>query len=323
MYNLPLKQEFLNEYGKDTARTYRNDLEKISEVENFYGKDVFLFSYDQYDNAFKSLNYKTENSIRRAVSVIKKYSAFANQKGLNTSKIDISILFEGEKLRDYMSENILDKSTVTRDEMYNICDQLFNPIDRAIVVLPFECIVGKEGYDILNLKYQDVNFDTGHVQLKDRSTIIKDRRTLDILEEAHNQSTYYLNNGNAQGKITEAEIYESDYFVKKVSKKRNGEQDDGDEIGTRGLLEQKITRIFKGVEGRMQPYVSDVEYLNMTNLFRSGYFDKCKVMTETKRSKTLDTNDHIYLCKECGISPKLASNYKVKWERYLEMLAKK
>lgn len=323
MYNEELKNRFLEQYPLKTAETYKDSLMQIEESEVFYDRDVFNFTYEQLDNAFKGMKAKTLSGVRRIVSPILEYIRFANQEGFIKSKIDITNLFMGDKLNDYIWSHANRHSYIFREELYGLCEFLVNGVDKAILVLAFEGIDGREHFEMLNLKYTDVNFATGEIRVCNiegeiREIIIKDQRSLDILKESQLQDTYIYGNGEpVQSKIKEAELSDTPYVVRKIDKVNRGNSN-SDVAGT-GLLLSKTTRFFKGKRDKNtgeyinEPYLSDSEFLNLNNIFKSGFFDYC--MGLEKERGELKTEDYKNACLRYGINPKNLQSYK---KQYLD-----
>ncbi|WP_027399040.1 phage lytic cycle repressor MrpR family protein [Anaerovorax odorimutans] len=330
MYNESLKNRFLNIYSDDTAKIYKYSLLQISESEEFYKKDIFDFNYDQLDNAFKSIRSKTMSGVRRNVSPILEYIRWANKNGFVKSKIDITNLFMGDKLKDYVWKHAHINSYIYREEMYVICEQLINPIDRAIIVLAFEGIDGKGHFEMINLKYSDIDFQTGKVHVANekgdiREIVITYKKSLDILKEAQKQNTYLIGNGEAnRSKRTEFELTDTPYIIRKINRPNTSKNN---ELVSSGFIASKATKFFKGkrdvVTGEFVeiPFVGDCEFLNLQNIFKSGYFDYCMNLENEKGE--LKTQDYKDICIRFGINPNNIQSYKAQYLDWKKILSER
>jgi hypothetical protein len=329
LFNSQLKEEFLKLYPENTARTYAYDLAKISESERFYNKDIFNFTYEQLEDALKSLQAKSYGSISRMISTISQYYFWANNKGLVSTKIDYSDLFFEDKISSYVWTHAIKHAYVSREEMYDICDKFVNAIDRATAILPFEGIKGEELSEMINLKYSDINFNTGETILTDlhgntRQIIITNKRTFDILKEAQSQDVYLKKNGNAIGKTTTSVIIDSPYVIKKTINLNpdnlKGTEYSEDEKVTAGYLEAKFTRFFKDKYNSRGQVINEafinLPFLNINNIFKSGFFEFCHNLEIEKG--VLSTNDYLSICQRYGIKTDRWATYKfqyIKWKQ--------
>lgn len=319
MYNSELKNRFLEQYAPETARVYKDSLSKIEESEEFYEKDIFNFTYEQLDNAFKGISAKTLSGVRRIVSPVLEYIRWANKNGFIKSKIDITDLFSGEKLKSYIWKYANNNSYIFREELYDMCEHLENDVDKALLVIVFEGIKGKEHGEMLNLKYPDIDFTTGKTRVVSidgevRFITITDKRSLDILEASRQQTIYKINNGVfSKSKREEFELADTPYVIRKMRRNLTQIGYDDDEKSTIGFILAKVTRIFKGkrdANGKIigEPFLLDAQFLNLNTIYKSGFFDFCKTM-ESKKGN-LVTFDYYNACVRYGINPQLLQDYK-------------
>lgn len=337
IYNKELKERFLENYNEDTAQTYRNTLYKISESEEFYNKDCFNFNYEQLDNAFKSLQPKTLASARTVVSRVSEYIAWANQNGYVKTKIDISELFNKDKIKEYVWKHAQLRRLISREEVLAYCDDIYNPIDKILLVGLFEGINGKEWSELINLKCSDINFNTGEFKLTDldgsiRQITITDERVLKIFKEATDQTEYYINNGEPSTAYrTVFPLTDSPYVLRKMIRKNIDESLEAyeDDKISNATLRGKAILIFKGVinptSGKVdkEPYLSDARFLNLTNIHISGYYDYCYKLEKEKGE--LSVEDYCLAFKRYGIkNESLVYKYRQQYgnwkEKYKDVL---
>jgi len=317
MYNEELKVRFFSEYPEATAKVYRASLMQIDDSEEFYRKDVFNFSFEQLDNAFKSIQAKTLSAVRRIVSPVLEYIRWANSEGFVPTKIGITDLFMGEKLNDYVWKQAQQSSYIRREEMYGLCEFLANAVDKTVLVLAYEGINGRENFEMLNLKFSDIDFSSKTIRVTNidgevRDVFIEDQETLDILKEARRESSYLLGNGDSpRSKRKEFDLVDTPYVIRKINRRRDAYDN---EVVTIGFLLGKVTRIFKGKKDRAtgdyteEPYLSDCEFLNLTTLSKSGFFDYCMRLEEIKGE--LSTLDYEKACIRYGINRGNLQSYK-------------
>jgi len=324
MYNKELKDRFVKAYDVTTMKTYLSDLKRISETEEYFKKDLFNFTYEQIDESLKGIQFKKQSSVERAVSTYRRYASWANQNGFVPSKTNLWELYTSDKLSDYVWQEALQNSFITREQLFDIIKQVSNPVDYMPILLTFEGIYGKTMSEMINLKYSDINFETGIVKLVNndgeyRSILIEDKRTLDLIKDADKELYYLKDNGMAEGILSEASVIHTPYVIRKVtSKNPKTNTQDGIFYGNEKIgimtIEARFSRIFRGLrnpkpEKCKAPYVTGLSFLNATNVFKSGYFDYC-LKLEQRKEEELNTEDYEKACVKFGIRPVLATIYK-------------
>jgi len=323
MYNATLKERFLKTYPEDTAMVYRNSLIQIDEAEQNHDCDCFNFSVDELDAAFKTIRSRSLGGVRTIVSPVLEYIRWANQQGFVKSKIDITPLFNGEKLKEYIWDYASKNRYIYREELYAICDNLINFVDKSILVLVFEGVLGKDYHELTNLKFSDIDFGTGEMILTDvdgvvREVTIAHQKSLDILKECKYETTYLIGNGDVDLKcrMKEFDLLETPYVIRKIERCAKG-----DEMSpvSNGFLLQKIIRFFRGkVDNNgfviKEPFISDAVFLSLKSIYTSGFFDCCMEL-EKQKGGTLETEDYKKACIRYGINLSSLQTYK---GRYLD-----
>jgi site-specific recombinase XerD len=327
MYNEELKKRYLSSsiYDSKTQKTYLSDLNRIGESEDYFKKDLFNFTYEQIDEALKGIQFKKQSSVERAVSTYRMYSNWANQNGFVPSKTNLWELYTMEKLSQYVWEYALDNSFITREQLFNdIISKVENPLDYIPTLLTFEGIYGRTMDEMINLKYKDINFKTGVVKLtsnsgEQRSIILKDKRILNLIQDAEMETTYYADNGRSEGFNAKSSIIMTPFVIRKTTLKSiiKYASNDGLFYGNEKVgvmtIEARFARIFRGYRHPnpnkcKAPFVEGFSFLNATNIFKSGYFDYC--LNIEKEKGELEFKDFELACVRYGIRPVLASTYK-------------
>lgn len=324
MYNEQLKNRFLEQYSNvKTRKTYSDSLSQINDMEELYNKDIFLFTYEELNEALSGIRTKTSSGAGRIISPIMKYIDFANEEGYVPSKITYTKLFKGEKLEEYISSYALNNSYIKREQLYDICSYLENDMDKAILVMAFEGIDGREHFEMRNLKKQDINLSTGEVEVTNidgeiRKFVIEDKRSLDILGDTINQTEYKFSNGVELLRAKDDFLENTPYLLRRTES-RNMNTEIDDKRVTPNYLSCKVTTFFKGKKVKknvndIPPYIPNYQFLNITNIFKSGFFDYCTQL-EQKKGIKLETKDYQTACERYGINPNNIPSYK---KQYLD-----
>lgn len=319
MYNKELKRKFLEE----CLINYEYALKKISEAERFYDKNIFDFTTDELDDAFRSIRSKTLTGVRGVVSPVKIYIDWAIQQGYSKSKVNLVNLLMGENLKKYVSAYAYQNSFIDRNELFAISEKIVNPVDQAMIVLPFEGIFGKDALEMRTLKKENIDIKTGAIKVSDgqnqeRIVMIQDRRTLEILKAAISQTEYMASNGESNRSRT-YELKESPYLLAAVNKAKDPVKTT--EMLSSFVLQQKVKLFFKGIRNKQgeyeePPYIDGHEFLNLTNLYKSGFFSACYEIEHSKGS--LSSDDYDEVCTRFGVNQKNKGPYELKYKDWKE-----
>ena len=97
----------------------------------------------------------------------------------------------------------------TRQEIIDICDSLANAQDKFIIYALFSGIRGNKYSDLVNLKVEDVNFDTKEIKLPSGKVVIMDEYLEDILKDITDKEygSYYY-------KLNRSGFYDVNSFYK-------------------------------------------------------------------------------------------------------------
>ena len=97
----------------------------------------------------------------------------------------------------------------TKQEIIDICDALANAQDKFIIYALFSGIRGNKYSDLVNLKVEDVNFDTKEIKLPSGKVVIMDEYLEDILKDITDKEygSYYY-------KLNRSGFYDVNSFYK-------------------------------------------------------------------------------------------------------------
>ncbi len=272
MINVDKKERFIveNYDNEGTQKTIRNTFTKISDIEEMYNMDLDSFNKDQIAEVLGVLDCKSIESLNKEFTYIKRYKKWCAAEGYSIFDA-ASISFYKSDLKRYINKSAHDNQYImSRKEFYEILDKVYNPQDKVIPVLLFEGISGRPKQEfsfeeIKNLKVHDCNYEnhtiitTRNGDLKHRVLDDIDMRSMDIIFDAIDQIQYHRGNGTATGKLSILDLEESDYVLKKVSRKNNTE-----DINT-AFIDSKINFFKK---------VTELYWVNAKKIQYSGMFDR-------------------------------------------------
>jgi site-specific recombinase XerD len=291
LFNKERKEKFLNERysNKATANSYKLLFLKSYELENYYNTDLSDFTHEQLKELWDVLNCSTFESIYKYKTVARKYMEWSISNGIRKSALDLTGLFNKADIISKINKVAIQNQYISsRDELYEICSQLYNKRDAAIVVLLYEGI--KLEY-IQNLKTEDCDFTNNIIKVVNKKGISRilgiDKKSMDILYEASIEPKYCQSNGKPTKYLVERKYTNTPYLIK-IAERKNGY-----ELLTLTTLNSILTKIAVWVE---RPF------LNPKNITWSGILEQCKYYEE--KYKELTPSHYRKICDKYFIDPK-------------------
>lgn len=319
LYNHEQKVRFLEEeYPNDNTRqTYASALISVAKFEKDKNKDLCDFSYNDVVDLMIGLKKKTYKSLDVSQTIMVKYVDWAIREGYNQTGLNAFKLLSKDDLKKYTHKIAEKKSYITRERLYEIADALYNPIDKAILVLLFEGVRGRAEIEntfeeLRNLKMSDVHPITNTIDVTKNNglprTIKVDERTMNILLRAIDQDEYYYKNGTATGKFKSRLLKGTNYVIRTIDVE-NGY--DGDKVSSQSICTKLIK--FRQWTG--------VSFLNPTLVFQSGLLERCEELEELYGELEPDHYKLVY--RELELDDRIWYSLKELYESYKQNKALK
>ena len=278
LFNEEQKNRFLNEkYPNESTRmTNTSILRNVGRFENEKNKDLCKFSYEEVKELLIGMKKKTAKSLGVAYTIIMQYLDWCSLENHYSSMNVLKLVDKKEDLPKYIHQVAQKNSYITRDQMYNYCDNLYNYVDKAMMALLFECVRGRteEGHsfeELRNLKKSDlipelntvfVARDADEENKPRRRPVTVDPRTMDILLKACLEDTYHKSNGEDTGPLAVLQTKNTPYILRTLDRKIK-EFDERISVGS-------ISSRFKNFKQYL-----NIHFLTPTLIFQSGMLDKC------------------------------------------------
>lgn len=275
LFENEMKNDFLSTLKDDTAVTYRRILKLIQDNEKDLNKGISSFNKEEMKKVLSDFKANNINTLATYNSSLSRYLEFC----LNRDFIDhnVSKEFSMKELNNYISsETYLSEKRLRRIE-----DQLANYQDAVVLRLIFEGVSGRGFSELLNLRRQDINYDTNTLHLRNevkasvfvsRDIVVSDR-AIEIINGAINQKKYYKLNGTSSRGVTS--LYDTEYVVRSSTTTK-------EQIGTKASLTVMHHRI-KIVEDYF-----GFERLKAKLIQRSGMLNYALNTVEDTQNITLD-----------------------------------
>lgn len=262
LYNEDIKEEFLSKYPEGTANQYRYALYRAYETEELLNRDLFTFNLDEIKDALSNANHSTINSLNLTYSAFKYYLTWAAENGYSNSNIILIDDIKEEDLRKILNTK---KLYITYDELKQMTKEIDNAQDLVCLWLPFEGVGGYKASEMVNLTYNNINWNTNELHLQDdkygQRTVKVSDECLNIIRSAYQEETYTPNERNPR------ELIRNDYVIRNIVSKRTS--------NINGVNEHTIYRRLKKIQEQFE-----LPFLNIKNIEKSGRLYMAKQLYE-------------------------------------------
>lgn len=286
LYNKERKELFIEYYTKneDSKKVLMSRFNHIGKYEHQYGKDLCDFTLNFID-LLSLIPSKTVNSIKHLYSIINDYCYWCISQGYSKTNINPTFLVCSKDLEKYVSKIAQEYQWVlSRNKLYEMCDMLYNPRDRAALVLLFDGIKGRANKEdsfeeLLNLKKEHINERDCEIEVHRNDGTVEvvkvPQKTIEYVVDAIDTDKYYEKNGNHSRGKTSC-LVESDYILRMVKTKRS----------TLTPNRTLITNIFRVIKEH-----TDMPFITPLKTFQSGMLVTCAEM-EKEKGRPLTTEDY-------------------------------
>lgn len=258
MKKLDFKEEFFNyhQMDNDLRKGYITVFNKIESLEKKLKKDIKDFNYEELLKALEILTSKSYNAMSVKWSILKRYLEY--YKNDNIYNIDADVL------RKFVQDEVNIKRYITRKNLEDKIKNLPNPQDKAILLLIFEGVMGKDYLDLRTLNIDQIDIYNNTITLSDKKIEISPV-TSAILEKALVTQTYFKSVGEDKDMKSNDSFdfnMDSDLVLKSYPSKRNN---DG-----------KDPMSFQGLQTRLKKILAEIELYEVSGitLYHSGLIEK-------------------------------------------------
>jgi len=277
LFNEDQKNRFLDEkYPNESTRmTNTSILKNVGRFEHEKNKDLSKFSYEEVKELLIGMKKKSLKSLGVAYTIIMQYLDWClaeNHSSMNVLKL----VDKKEDLPKYIHQVAQKLSYITREQMYDYCDMLYNYADKSMLALLFETVRGRPIKDhtfeeLRNIKKTDLIPESntiivtrdpyGEILFPQSRPITVDPRTMEILQMACLEDTYHKLNGLDDGRFAILPTKDTPYILRTIGRKNN--------------TEERITVGNIGARFKNFRQYTKIRFLNPTLIFQSGLLDRC------------------------------------------------
>lgn len=261
-YNSEIKFEYLESFEEEkTAYITSFIFKKSKEIEEALRKDIYDMSKNELAEVMKALSVSSEDSAYIKAVQLEQYIDWAVEAGHVGSNLNP---LSNINKREWSSQFVATykQAAFTREKIIDMCDDLYNWGDKAVLLAIFEGISG-EGYsEILNLQKKDLK-EKNNKFYADLVNKEGKERTIEISEELYtylsktDDETEYTNkNGQVEGeRWSKSQLLDSPYIFKKT---------------TRGKQEGKLDLFYVNRKFQIYKEVFNLKFLRSKHIENSG-----------------------------------------------------
>lgn len=301
MYNEEVKSDFIKDYMRNRVVAFTSLtglFNKTEEHECKLKKDCSQFTKEEILNMYKNFKAKSLSVLENYNVHLKRYTAYRlHKKQINTDN-SYSELTK-DMIKECLDPEIQEQLYVTREELNDIENELFNYTDKAIVEALWNGISGKSMCDLVSLNEDMISPDKDSIIFPDGRIVGIDQKLVVFLEKAFRETEYIC--------------YGETLKVEKV-------EGQGSLYKARSNAYAQMTEDvrFRWVYRKIQNYRKylDIPLLTMKNIQASGLLHK--LQTEMKKN---NCSMREVLATEKG--KKLAVQYGYKPNHYIDVIIDK
>ena len=201
MYNEERKKRFI-QYKTENAKYdnyfIKGVLSKMEPFEEDLNKDACNFTTAEIENAYKTLNFVSSNSISMFNSVNSSYTSWCFLNGYVFDVQNHYGEFTVARLGELINKYIRDAKIVDREKVLNWCWQLPNASDKFLLLGLFEGIGGRDYINFTDLVKSDINIDDCTIDLADRGKVKFSKELCYLGLDAAEEQDYYTLKSNGE-----------------------------------------------------------------------------------------------------------------------------
>lgn len=151
MYNESVKCEFISELPVSYVKIAEEAFQMSAPYEEHYKKDICNFIEPEIDTVLYGLNASSINSLQNRVTIYKKYTTWAIDRQINVDHINRFEFYSKNVLLKYINQKANKERIISKDQLFELFEQLQNPSDRYVILGAFEGLMGTDWSELLSV----------------------------------------------------------------------------------------------------------------------------------------------------------------------------
>lgn len=281
-YNPEVKEKYLNSIENENTRyVTMYPFITAKKQEEQLKKDIYEMNIDELALVMGDQKASSIDAAYVNASRFEQYINWAIENGLLPNNLNPITNLPDKREWAAQFVSTYRQSVFTRKELLEMCKDLANDVDKAVLIALFEGIAGKGYAELLNLQtkhLKEVAKDKYTAQLFDADgsdrTINISKELYKLLLAADSQPEYFNKNGQAENERSSISKFEdSPYIFKKT---------------TRGKQGGKLNNFFVLRKMEMFKEIFELKYLKAKHIADSGMMHMANEMYNSKGELTVE-----------------------------------
>lgn len=299
LYNRDYKNEYIDKFkgGDSTIITIYSAFQLAETTERELNKDLFAFNGKEVEILLYSLRAASVSSVNKYVSIFKDYTNWAiatrirgeYENGIN----QYDLTQKSKNLTQFVSNRKVLDGHLSRAQFKDFVNYISNDVDRIIIMLAYELVIGQDYYEMRSLTREDIDIQNNILKVTDLDGTIRkvevSAKTINACISAANQKKYILKNGMSD---TIRPLADTQYIIRPTKRGDNKDMVSKSFIANKmfaisdwfdgykvSLLNIRDTRLLHELEG----YIYDTDYNYGSELKPSS--DEVKEFFENMENK--------------------------------------
>lgn len=284
-----VKEEFLQTKSSGTAKSNESVLNVVDEYEFLINKSIYDMNMPELKGLISQFKNSSINVIETNISILRSYVDFCIKKGLVYHMENRLTFFSKDDLEEFVSQQAIDFRYITREQLKEYQNNLYNVQDKLIIALPYFGARGRTQEDgtleeVINLtvdsnsenvKYNILQLVKNNGEFRE---IIVPQELMNLILKVLDEDCYVDNNGM----ITKNERFGNRSI--KVNRIKNTVF----RVPGKDKFQYFESNLINSRMNRIQEWVNN-EYITITNLYYSGMISMAKEILEKGEEIDYDT----------------------------------
>lgn len=268
-----------NNYNRLTVKNAENLFYRIRdfEIQMVNDKKIHEFNYEELICLLKFFNSSSTETLSTYLNIIKRYLLFCRENANMRNTIDFTRAIDTSVIQSCINTVKHENKYIERAELLKTIESFINYSDKALYLMIFEGIRGKNFDQIINLKKSDIDFESCTIETtNEKGERMKkhiSQELTNILNRCVDEELYYRDNtyeGKVDTLVTSQYVFRPCHRYLDLSftqnKIREGEYTS--EVISKTTLVNRMYRLAKEF--------SDAPFLTPLTLYRSGLLERYK-----------------------------------------------
>lgn len=190
-YNENMKNKYIAALNGSSVKYASEYFQQSAEFENRKGKDIALFTNEEWFEFLFEINVVTINKAYRYYMFFAEYAQFYFAECKSEQKNHFMEI-DKDKLTAYTSGIVNKEACISRELLLKMIAEIPSYVDQFLILCLYEGVRGEEYKDVMCLKESDIDTENNIFHLQSGKSIKVSQELVDIALRAAKQNSYVL-----------------------------------------------------------------------------------------------------------------------------------